>query len=174
MPSKFDGGCTREPRKSNCTNVGLSIGRYESEYSGMAPVKVTVSKVPVMPDEVKMMYVPGTALGFKSISKVPANDALDVTATNELLLASISICTRLPRTLFIGSAGLRDKLPRVSVPVPSGAMVPELTKTVPVKVPVPLKVPLWVLTLMFLQTEIDASSISPFTLKFALLMMIPP
>ncbi len=55
-----------------------------------------------------------------------------------------------------------------------GASVPELTKTFPVRVPCPLNVPLCGLKLMFLQTKIDASSINPFTLKFALLTLMVP
>ena len=54
----------------------------------------------------------------------------------------IAIWTRLPRVLSLGFAGFRVKLPRVSVLLASGKIVPELTKTFPVKVPIPLNVPL--------------------------------
>ena len=70
-----------------------------------------------------------------------------------------------------GSAELRVKPPRVSVLPASGDIVPELTETFPVTVPIPLKVPLCALKPLSLQTEIDALSITPFTLKFALLIV---
>src|SRR6185312_3483539 len=109
------------------------------------------------------------------ICKVPANDAGPVTFTVEgMLLESIAIWTRLPRVPLDGSAEFRDKLPRVSVASGSGAMVPELTKTFPVRVPTPLIVPLCELRLRFLQTKTGAASIVPFTLKFALLTVTEP
>ena len=108
----------------------------------MFPVNSTESKVPVMPEEVRTVYVPGVALGSRAISKTPASDADPETETKDVPLESISIWTRLHRVSSIGTAEFRTKLPRVSVPPVSGEIVPELTKTSPVKVPTPLNVPL--------------------------------
>jgi hypothetical protein len=128
-----------------------------------------------MADEVRILYDPGIAFGSRVICKVPANDAGPTTLTTEVLLwESIAIWTRLPRVLADGTAEFRTKLPRVSVVSGSGAIVPELTKTFPVRVPTPLNVPLCELRLRFLQTAIGAWSISPFTLKFALLTVTNP
>ena len=136
---------------------------------------MTESNVPVIADEVRILNVPDVTFGPRSISKVPASDAGPVTATAEnVLLESISICTRLPRALLITSAECRVRLPRVSVSPMSGEIVPELTKTSPVKVPIPLNVPLCELRPVSLQTEMGAVSICPFTLKFALLIRIAP
>ncbi len=121
---------------------------------GIVPVNSIESKVPVRPVEERMVYVPGTAFEARSISKIPASDADPITETKEVPPALISIWTRLPRALT--SAELRIKLPRVSVLPASGAIVPELTETAPVKVPCPLKLPLCALKLLSLQTEMLA------------------
>src|SRR5579871_5800825 len=128
-----------------------------------------------MADEVRNLYDLGVAFGSRSISKVPANDAGPVTLTTEgTLLESMVILTRLPRMLKDGAAEFSDRLPSVSVVSGSGAIVPELTKTLPVRMPAPLNIPRCELRLEFLQTAMGAGSISPFTLKFALLIVTDP
>ncbi len=85
---------------------------------------------------------------------MPASDADPLTANNDVPPELMSMCTRLPRLPKAGE--FRVKLPRVSVPPVSGEIVPELARTAPVKVPVPLSVPRCALKPEFLQTETGA------------------
>ena len=65
--------------------ICTDLDRYETEYCvGVAPVKVTVPKVPVIADAVSTSYVPLVAFGERAIFRVPASDAASLTATLEL------------------------------------------------------------------------------------------
>jgi len=87
-----------------------------------------------MADEERIVYEPDLlAAGSRWISNVPANDAAPLTATRDVPPELISIWTA------PGSA--RVRLPRVSVPPVSGEIVPALTNTSPVNIPVPPSVP---------------------------------
>ena len=125
---------------------------------GVGPVNVTGSNVPETAEDRRNLYVPGSKFGSRSNSKAPASVAGPLTSITEgVLVESISMCTRLP--IAPPEGPFRDKLPKVSVCAVSGEIVPELTDTFPVRVPLPLKVPLCVLKPMFLQTETEAPSI---------------
>lgn len=116
-----------------CTDVD----GYETEYCvGVAPVKVTEPKVPVIPDAVSTSYVPLVAFGARAISRFPASAAAPLTATlelpPELIEASIvPEVVRLPATVALPESVPPAPIATSPITLPFKFRVPPSTVVVP-------------------------------------------
>jgi hypothetical protein len=116
-----------------CTDVD----RYATEYCvGVAPVKVTEPKVPVIPDAVSTSYVPLVAFGARAIFRVPASAAAPLTATLELPPELIEASTAPEVVKFPAMVALPESAPPAPIAtspitLPFKFRVPPLTVVVP-------------------------------------------
>jgi len=117
-----------------CTDVD----RYETEYCvGVAPVKVTEPKVPVIPpDAVSTAYVPLVTVGARAIFRVPASAAAPLTATLELPPELIEASTapevvRLPATVALPESVPPAPIATSPITLPFKFRVPPSTVVVP-------------------------------------------